>query len=327
MSTTVSETTWRGRPAWLVAGEHLHAVVTRTGGHVAALFDARDAARTNALWQPRWPAGDPAGAAASGAWGSGAHAAEAPLLASICGSSLCLDRFGAARAGEARPLHGEAGVVEWSLRAADGARAVFAAHLPLARLDVARTLAFRGRALVLTTTARADATGGARAPVEWAEHTTLGGAFLDGCVVEAGVDAAAEMPAAGDAAPPAAVAVAAALALPAPGDAPAGSVRTCRVAEGRWAATNAALGWRLSARWDRAAFPWLCVWTEHRSRAHAPWAGAERARGLEVSTKPFPEGAPPPERDETFLGAPSAPLAIAEGEEAERVIELSWERV
>ena len=324
MALVVSETTWRGRPAWLVAGPALHAVVTRTGGHVAALYDAADAARTNALWQPRWPAGDPAAAAASGAWGAGA---EAPLLASICGSNLCLDRFGAPRPGEARPLHGEAGVAEWALRAADGARAVFAAHLPAARLDVTRALSFRGRALVLETRARADASGGARACIEWAEHTTLGGAFLDGCAVEAGVDAAAEMPAAGDAAPPAALPVAAVLALPAAGDAPAGSVRTCRVAEGRWAATNAALGWRLSARWDKADWPWLCVWTEHCSRAHAPWAGAERARGFEVSTKPFPEGAPPPERDVEFLGAPSAPLAIADGAEAVRVLELAWERV
>jgi hypothetical protein len=69
------------------------------------------------------------------------------------------------------------------------------------------------------------------------------------------------------------------------------------------------------------------VWTEHRARAHAPWAGGERARGLEVSNKPFPEGEPPAERAETFLGAPSAPLAIAEGEEVVRVVELAWERV
>lgn len=324
---TLSETTWRGRPAWLLSTPQLCAVVTRTGGHVGALYDAGDAGRVSALWSPHWPAGDPAAAAASGAWGAGAHAAEAPLLASICGSSLCMDRFGAPHAGEARPLHGEAGVVEWALAGADGSRATFAAHLPLARLDVTRSLSFRGRALVLETRARPDASGGPRAPVEWAEHTTLGGSFLDGAVIDAGVDAAAAMPALSGDAPAGVEDVAAALALPAPDAPPTGSVVTCRVVDGRWAATNAAAGWRLSARWDRADFPWLCVWTEHRARTHAPWAGVERARGMEVSTKPFPEGQPPPERASEFLGAPAAALVIPAGGEAVRVVELAWERV
>jgi len=255
---------------------------------------------------------------------------EAPLLASICGSSLCCDRFGAPRAGEERPLHGEAGVVEWALdtRASAAAPAVFSASLPLARLVVTRAFALAGAALTLTTRVRADASGGPRAPIEWAEHTTLGGAFLDGARVSARVDAAAEMPAPGDAGAPRALPVADALTVPAHDAPPTGSVRTCRFAAGEesgWEAENAALGWRLRAR--GGGFPWLCVWTEHRSRTHAPWAGAARARGLEISTKPFPEGAPPADRDATFLGAPSAALAIAEGGEAVRVVELAWERV
>ena len=69
------------------------------------------------------------------------------------------------------------------------------------------------------------------------------------------------------------------------------------------------------------------MWTEHLLRTHAPWGGVERARGMEISTKPFPEGQPPPERDTVFLGAPAAALTIAAGGEAVRVVEFAWERV
>ena len=322
----VTEFTWRGRPSWHVSSASLHAVIIRCGGHLAALYSAADEHRVNPLWQPHWPSGDPSTAAAAGTWGVGANAVEAPLLASICGSNLCVDRFGAPREGESRPLHGEAGVVDWRLESADDSRIVFSATLPLARLDVTRALSIRGSTLVLETTVRADASGGARPLIEWAEHTTLGNAFLDGCTVTAGVDVAAVMPADG-AVDVEIIPVADALALPSAADPPTGSVRTCRVVDGRWEATNAALGWRLSARWDRAGFPWLCVWTEHRLRTHAPWGGVERTRGLEISTKPFPEGAPPKERDTEFLGSPSAPISLAAGDVARRTVEFTWERI
>lgn len=323
---TVTESTFRGRAAFLVSTPLLHAVVLRCGGHLAALFSPTDASQTSPLWQPHWPAGDPSTAAAAGTWGAGANAVEAPLLASICGSNLCVDRFGAPRDGETRPLHGEAGVVDWRLSSATDARVVFSATLPLARLDVTRSLSFRGSTLVLETEVRADASGGVRPLIEWAEHTTLGNAFLDGCVITAGVDVAAAMPDNG-AVDVEMMPVADVLAVPSAADPPTGSVRTCRVVDGWWEATNAALGWRLRARWDRAGFPWLCVWTEHRLRTHAPWGGVERARGMEISTKPFPEGAPPKERDSEFLGSPSAPIALAEGATAARTVELTWERI
>jgi hypothetical protein len=85
---------------------------------------------------------------------------------------------------------------------------------------------------------------------------------------------------------PASPDVAAALRVPAVGDPAAGSVTTTRVrpehGPARYSAVNRRLGWRWSAEWDSAAFPWLCLWTEHCKREHPPWNGRERTRGLYV---------------------------------------------
>jgi hypothetical protein len=309
---------WRSRPAYLITSPSLHFVVTATGAHLASLTLPSDAPSLNPLWQPSWPAGDPSSAAASGTWGSGEHALEAPLLASICGSNLCADRFGPSYPDEeARPLHGEAGILDWTLCAqavAGSAAAVsFRVHAPIARLSLTRTFSLAGAgALRIETTLTPLASSSPREHVEVCEHTTLGGAFLDGCVISATVDAQAyEMPGGGgggdDDAPPASLPTTEALAVPAASDAPQGSVRVAAVSRdgaASWTATNAALRRRLTCAFDAKDFPWLTIWTEHKLRTHAPWLGRERTRGMELSTKPFPQ-VPPPSRRTTFLGIPT----------------------
>jgi len=298
---TLSETTFRGRPAWEASNGVLSITITKTGCHLGRLVALADPLLTNPLWEPLWPSGDPASAAASGTWGSGEHAVEAPLLTSICGSNLCADRFGAPHPGEERPLHGEAGVVEWApaAAAAAGSQTVtFTAYLPLARLQATRAFALLGNSLTITS-ALEDRAGRGR-DVEICEHTTLGGAFLDhvadGGALTASVDAGAEMTGS-EAAP--AVDVGEALRVPARAAPPAGTVRTLRVSEpdAWWLAAAPALGWQLRASWSRADFPFLCVWTEHLSRHHAPWAGRERTRGMEVRAGAAEAGlflSPPP---------------------------------
>ena len=303
---SASETTWRGRAAWVLRGERLTAVVTRTGGHLAALTRNDDAAQVNPLWNPAWPAGDPRDSAAvdAGTWGP---RPEAPLLAAICGSNLCLDRFGAPWPGEERPLHGEAGVTDFEAAASapGGAATTLAvtATLPLAGLVVRRVFALEGDALRLTTSVELAPGQAARRQVEWCEHTTLGAVEFAGSITEA-------------------------LAPPPADGAPAGSVRTCRVAEGAgaWRAANARLGLALSAGFDRDAFPWLCLWTESRSRTHAPWAGKQRSRGMEVSTKPFPEGKPPASREASFKGRP-ADCFVEVGATLTKELVLTLERI
>ena len=140
----VEQIVWRSRPAYLITSPSLHFVVTATGAHLASLTLPSDAPSLNPLWQPSWPAGDPSSAAASGAWGSGA---EAPLLASICGSNLCADRFGPSYPDEeARPLHGEAGVLDWTLcaPAAGGLTVSFRVDAPIARLSLTRAFSLAG---------------------------------------------------------------------------------------------------------------------------------------------------------------------------------------
>lgn len=324
------ETTHRGRSAWLVTNGELSITIMKTGCHLARLASTSNPS-LNPLWDPNWPSGDPATAAASGAWGTDEHAVEAPLLASICGSNLCTDRFGSPHPGEERPLHGEAGVVDWapvpSAASAGGVcAAAFMAHLPLAQLRVTRVFTLAG--LSVTVSSTIEDLRGIERDVEIAEHTTLGGAFLDAVSEGGGIDASvddvgAEM-AGGDAAP--AVSKAEALRVPAPSDAPAGSVRTLRVAgdEAWWTATGG--GWQLRASWKRADFPFLCVWTEHRSRHHAPWAGRERARGMECSTKPLPEGLPPPSRADSFLGSPTR-VTLPAGGRTTRSLRLEWVKI
>jgi len=41
--------------------------------------------------------------------------------------------------------------------------------------------------------------------------------------------------------------------------------------------------------WRRADFPWLGIWEENASRAHAPWNGQTLALGMEFGASPFPE--------------------------------------
>ena len=327
----VTATTFRTRPAFKVTTPALEFIIMQTGGHLASLAHPGSPPSTNPLWQPQWPSGDPATAAELGTWGAGEHAAEAPLLASICGSNLCADRFGPSRAGEApRPLHGESGVTRFAWVHASPTACAFEAYLPLSGLTVTRTFS-----LAAPTTLRVESRlrlhSAAPAPqaLEICEHTTLGGDFLAGALITATTGPLAyAMPPSGSEEALAQVPAEAALRVPAAGDPPEGSVRTLPVLPGAasWSAVNAAMRLRLTASWRAEDFAWLCLWTEHLLRTHAPWGGRERTRGMEISTKPFPEGDPPASRARAFLGAPTE-LTIHPGQEVVRAVELAWEQV
>lgn len=109
----------------------------------------------------------------------------------ICGSNLCLDRFGPAWPGEVKPLHGEATVATW-VSCQEGEVAIMHTYLPVAGLAVERCFIFVPGGLELVTNATPVA--GRQPLVEWCEHTTLGDPFLEGCELSAGCDAWLGMP-------------------------------------------------------------------------------------------------------------------------------------
>jgi hypothetical protein len=325
----ITDMSWRGLPAWRISGNRLSAVVSGIGGHLAALTGTDDT--LNPLWEPHWAAGDPAAVrpGSCGPWGAGL---EAPLLAAIAGSNLCIPVFGDPPAGRDLPVHGDAGVSRWSRVAGTAPDlAAFAVRTPVSGLAIERRLRLVGEELELTTSVRHDQAG----PLEldWCEHTTLGGTFLDGLVVTAGIDAVwtpEEEP------EPAAlprfagrgrrIEPAAALAIPADGDPPCGDVLAGRVAEGWWEASNQRLGRRLTARWERDAFPWLTLWTQHRERRLPPWDSRERTRGMEMSSKPFPEPRSCAGADGTWQGRPVL-CSVPPGAGLTRTVRFNWARI
>lgn len=305
--------------AWRLDTPQLSVILTRIGAHVVSITSP--GSDCNPLWVPPWPGNQPLD---SGIYGSGP---EAALLAVISGSNLCLDRFGAPWPGEQKPIHGEAGVATWT-GWQTGESFILHAHLPVARLDVERQITIAGHTVTIKTIVQ-DLSGTTRS-IEWAEHPTLGDPFLDGATFEAGVDKAITAPE--DDGPDGRLQVpplsevdpSALLAMPpASHTGPFGDIGTCRVTDGFWRAQNKNIGRVFECRWNAEEFPWLCVWTQGRSRTTPPWNGQTRSRGLEFSTKPFPEGKPPAERAETFYGRPTTCMINANGQ-LERQFTFRW---
>lgn len=310
MPCTVSPCRWRNLPALRLTGDRIETVVTLFGGHLASL--KRRGEELDPLWQPQWEGRDPAtlDAATTAAL---AGPVAAPLLATIVGSNLCCDRFGAPPPGEDKPVHGETCRVRFAR--VDDPRADLAVEgrLPLAGITVRRALRLDGDECELVTTLRHD--GPEPRTVEWCEHTNLGGDFLDGAVFAAPLDRVVVTSHRDDGerfpADPVGldVDVAAALAFPAV-DAPVcGDVLCGRIADGpdaaAWSAVNPRLGRRLTCSFRRSDWPWLALWTQHRSRQAPPWLGRERVRGMELSTKPIPEAVVPSERRVRWLDRPT----------------------
>jgi hypothetical protein len=300
-SLSVEGIRWRGLPAWRIRGRGLTAVLTVIGGQLASLTSRDD--DLNPLWQPVWPAAR-AGAGDPAVFG---NQEEASLLPVIVGSFPCIDRFGAPHPGEDSPGHGEAKEVDYTVVGGDPTVFAAKARCPRRRLWVERRIRMDGRRLSLATTVTHDADD--EREVEWCEHLTLGDPFLDGVeITAAATDAWAhvERPATplrfpADA-PLAHRAADQVLAMPAADSPPVGDIYTVGADAGWLEAVNRRLGRRLRVAWEVTEFPWLCCWTEHRARQHRPWNGISRARGLELSTKPFPEGRPAPDRHPVFAG-------------------------
>jgi hypothetical protein len=324
---SVTPTHWRQMAAWSITGAALHAVITEIGCHLAAVQLASD--DVNPLWQPHWRTSDPRSIdpTVPGYYGEGS---EAPLLGCIVGHNLCIDRFGAPWPGEERPMHGEAGVATWAIRQPSPDAIELEAALPEARLRVRRRLQMEGSTIHLSTGVYHDDERDRE--IEWCEHVTLGDPFLDGVRITAGIDKVFNWPSEAEpgsrfprAAPEEELPIEAALAFPPPEAPPCGDCFTGRVVEGVWTAENPRLARRLTYRWKPEQFPWLAIWTEHLNRTDAPWGGKNRSRGLEISTKPFPEPSPPESRRPTYRGRTSV-CRVPPKRWYEHELAITWEK-
>eukprot|EP00048_Salpingoeca_helianthica_P014844 m.223834 g.223834 ORF g.223834 m.223834 type:complete len:329 (-) comp16337_c0_seq1:122-1108(-) len=321
---SVGRTVHRGMPAWELVGNALRVKVMEIGGHIASITHTTD--EINPLWQPPWPSMDFEATSKETIASVYGDVKEGQLLSSICGHNVCLDRFGAPWPGEDRPFHGEAGVSRWTLAPSTEGTAAFSVTLPLAGLAMTRSLTLRDTKIELRTHVKPLA--GPRT-IEWCEHVTIGDPFLDGATISAAIDGAWNWPEHDPASrfahlpPLATLPLDDALAMPPASDPRAvGDVVTSRLLAPSFKVHNAALRKTLVYTWNLSSFPFLCLWTQHRSRTGAPWHGNTRSRGLEFSSKPFPEGKPPAERAETFMGRPTQYLVPAEGRE--EVVVIEW---
>eukprot|EP00039_Didymoeca_costata_P019328 m.337087 g.337087 ORF g.337087 m.337087 type:complete len:351 (+) comp18041_c0_seq1:135-1187(+) len=324
----IKEVFWRGsdpfHSAWRLSNDKIRLTVMKLGGHIAQISDDTDEA-VNPLWQPHWDSKDASKIPYDGTaslkrgWVMAKNFggdAESALLAGIVGHNLCIDRFGPPRMieyqqgkftkqkQEWRPVHGEAGVLPWVVESQDNEQFRIKVELPEAKLAVSRCFQLDGQHVNLETTV--TPTDGIEKEIEWCEHVTIGDPFLDGAQIEADVKGAWMFPEKLESSrfpnipPLGEVPFSEAIKIPGKTDPPCGDVITSAVNDGYFKVSNH--GKTLAYSWSKEDFPWLCLWTEHLSRTGLPWEGVERTRGLEFSSKAFPEGEPPAERKSEFQG-------------------------
>ncbi len=322
---TLSSTTWRGVAAWRISGKTLELTIVEVGGHLAAIRLIGE--EINPLWQPTWHAADPDQVQVGGYYGG----IEAGLLAAIVGHNVCIDRFGPAHANEQRPVHGEPGVRRWKVSKQSADLLEFTVDMPLAGLTTRKRVQLDGNRLLLTHAVHNPGTE--RREIEWCEHINMGQPFIDFATCEAGVDKIwnwhgepeplprfPNIPSLGE------MPVREILAIPTPDQPVCGDVVAGNVKSGSWSVTNPTLKRRLSCTWRVSDFPWLTIWTQHRSRPGTPWFNRERTRGMELTTKPFPNGSTAPDVHPSFQGIPTV-CYVEAGQWKEHPIELRWEKV
>ena len=309
----IKETTWRGLPAVSLHSTGRTAILGLIGAQLASLRLEDD--HVEPMWQPTWPAADPCRLDASMLTYYGGSP-DAPLLAAACGSFPCCDRFGPPPPGMDGTTHGAAAIAHYAIESANDAGVVLSAILDQSGLSIQRRFVFLGDELELSTTVRhRDAT---KRALDWCEHTTLGGDLLEEASITAAIDQAVVYPAATNIEP------VKALAMPAVDDAPYGGIVAGMVNGGWWSVESRRCHRRLTCMFNASDWPWLTIWTEHHYRTHSPWLGRQRARGMELSNRPFPVPHDPNLPVRPGIIPPSL-TEIPPGEGRTRTLRLRWE--
>jgi hypothetical protein len=277
-----------------IENDDLRVTVVEEGGHIAEIFHKKTG--VNPLWVPPWSA------VAKPDCGDGP---DAKLLAGIRGHKVCIDVFGGPSDAEAAAglgVHGEASVNPYQIEP-EGDGLVARVEMPLAGLQFERHLSLDGETVrireAVTNLSAIDR------PIAWTQHVTLGPPFLTkgetrfrssatrSKVFESafGSDDYLEIGAEFDW-PMAPRAGEGHVDLSVFNGAPKSSAFTTHLMdqsceEAFFTAETRSL--QFGYAWKTADFPWMGIWEENLSRAHAPWNGNTIARGMEFGVSPMPE--------------------------------------
>ena len=295
--------------------------VTAEGGHIAELLCKSTG--VNPLWVPPWPSIEPSSYDAAKHPEYGADS-ESKLLAGIAGHNLALDIFGPPSAEESSvgvTVHGESSVVRYRIEAS-GKQLTAEAHLPLAQLDVKRTIRLTGDGGVHFTERVANLLSIDR-PIAWQQHVTLGDPFVQRGVTRLEMPVAESMVFPEDFGPAEVMRPGATFTWPDapakqggtldmrryPSGGPTSALTAHLLQENREAeyfrAWNAELSTIVGYSWRRADYPWICLWEENRGREIAPWNGRTTTWGVEFGVSPFAEGRRAMVERGSLFGAPA----------------------
>ena len=297
-------TLFHGRQAVSIENDALRLTVLKHGGHVAEVLHKKSG--ISPLWVPHWPSIEPSrfDSRQHHEFGAGA---DGRLLAGIMGHNLCLDIFGGPSEAEAAAgltAHGEASVAEYAIDTRPG-ELVMAARLPMAALDVRRTLELRGNVVQIREQVH-NLTACDR-PIGWTQHVTLGPPFLRHGETEFHTSATRSKVFESQFGPADYLSAGALFDWPhAPGidgstvdlrvysRRPSSSAYTAHLndqsrPDAFFVAFTATFGLAFGYQWKALDFPWLGIWEENRSRTQSPWNRQAVTRGMEFGVSPFPE--------------------------------------
>lgn len=309
---------WRKRPGWLLANEHIALYCLRGGGHLASLcLRTAPAPNVNLLWEPAWQTIEPERYSKEKHGRRFGSPPAGKYLSGYAGHSLCIDYFGAPSEEEARlglPLHGEVASSRWTLVKRGSQRGLgllsVRSAAPSAGLLVERDITLRTKESVAYVTETITNKTTRDRYFQWAQHTTFGPPLLQAgesvCLMPGTRSKTWPLGYEGKEAlesdreftwPNAPAASGGVLDISQPFTTNGrGFIATTLLAEPRNSqlAYVAVLNWRLGLLagycFRRCDFPWVANWEENRARTDAPWGGKTQARGLEFATSPLPLG-------------------------------------
>ena len=303
----MSETTYRGRRAHVLANNELEIIVTVEGGHIATVKDR--AKSINPLWSPPWPSIEPSTYAPAKHPEYGNNA-ESKLLAGILGHNLCLDTFGGPSEAEAvagMNVHGEASVANHSI-SIRGNALTQETTLPMAQLRFKRSIELLPGSRIAAINESVENLSGWDRPIAWTQHATLGPPFLEKGRTQFRITATKSKVVEHDfTGGKGYMKIGAEFDWPriqcVDGSQEDMQTMTNRPVSGgysthlmdpakdevwfvAWSPTHKlAFGYV----WKQRDFPWLGIWEENHSRTQKPWNGETLTRGMEFGVSPFPE--------------------------------------